>query len=870
MVLTTCGETNYEANPPNVLFLAVDDLNNLIGRLEGVNYGVKTPNLDRLAAKGVLFSNAHCQAPLCGPSRASIMTGLRPSTTGIYGMIPDDKIRSGDNQATKDIILLPEYFRDHGYHTMGIGKLFHKHAPAGAFHESGGRVKGFGPLPPERFVWDGFGTSDRKKYGRTSTDWGAFPEVDSLMPDHQSVNWAIERLNRTYEQPFFLGVGFLRVHVPLYVPQKWFDLYPLDSIKTMPYRADDLKDVPPVALQINDLPMMPTTDWAIENGEWPKILQAYLACVSFVDYEIGRLLDELEASQHADNTVIVLWSDHGYRLGEKGTFAKHALWESATKAPLLFIAPDLPKGLVIDQPAEMLSIYPTLTELCGLPAYDRNEGRSLVSLMRGDEGKDEQLAITTFGMNNHTVRSERFRYIQYEDGGEELYDHTEDPHEFTNQADNPRYQKEKASLKKQLPGENAQWAPHSSYSFQPYFVEQKARTSPANTETKGERSVERFTNRDLETMTALRAKIRSGYAPYQKAYQKMLLEANTLLKRPLLSVMRKKITPPSGNKHDYLSLAPYWWPDPEKADGLPWIRKDGEVNPATKDANTDNKAKSQTFKVIEDLALAAWISGNKQYGQRAVEHINTWFLDPATKMNPNFNYAQGIPGRNDGRCFGIIEFIAIQDVIDALEMLDHVGMLPEATKTGMHEWLAAMLHWFQTSELGIEEGLRHNNHATWYDVQVVCMLRYLGRPDAARKVLETAKTKIIAAQLEPDGSQPHELERTKSISYSTMNLNGMTQLAWHGRQLGVDLWGYKTDDGRSIPAAYAFLKPFAFDKKPWPYPQLGEQKHYWDKARALFYQTGARLEVPEFCALRQDGSTTATDLSQLFFQCSAK
>jgi len=479
LILSACKEQKIidkleEKGPPNVLFIAVDDLNNMLGVLDDYSH-TKTPNIDRLASKGVMFSDAHCQAPLCGPSRASLMTGLRPSTTGIYGMIDDNKIRS-ENPATKDIVMLPEYFKQNGYHTMGIGKLFHSHAPDGVFDESGGRVKGFGPLPKERFVWDGFGTSDRENYGRTSTDWGAFPEADSLMPDHQSVDWVKTRLDRKYDKPFFMGIGFLRVHVPLYVPQKWFDMHPLDSIKTIPYRADDLNDVPPVALQINDLPMMPSTDWAIESGEWPKIIQAYLACISFVDNEIGRLLAALENSEHANNTVIVLWSDHGYRLGEKGTFAKHALWNTATKAPLLFAAPNLPKGKIIDEPAEMLSIYPTLLELCGLPAYERNEGKSLVPTMLGKD-KEPSVAITTFGMNNHTVKSQQFRYIQYEDGGEEFYDHNDDPNEFKNQAKNTEYKDEINALKGYLPKTNVTWDPNSSYTFQPYFVEHKARTS---------------------------------------------------------------------------------------------------------------------------------------------------------------------------------------------------------------------------------------------------------------------------------------------------------------------------------------------------------------------------------------------------------
>lgn len=465
-------EAENKKKVPNVLFIAVDDLNTMLGSLDGP---AKTPNMDKLSAMGVSFTNAHCQAPLCGPSRASLMTGLRPSTTGIYGMVPDDKIRS-ENPETNDIIMLPEYFKQNGYHTMGIGKLFHIHAPEGMFDESGGRVKGFGPYPDERFVWDGFGTSDRKIYGRTSTDWGAFPEFDSLMPDHDSVNWALERLNKEQDKPFFMGVGFLRVHVPLYVPQKWFDLYPLDSIKTMPYLKNDLDDVPDVAKMINDLPMMPSTEWAIETGEWPKIIQAYLACISYVDHEIGRLLTALENSAHADNTIIVLWSDHGYRLGEKSTFAKHALWDVATKVPLIFSAPQLPKGKKIDQPVELLSIYPTLLELTGLPSYERNEGKSLVPIMLGTSTAP-YVAITTFGMNNHSVKSERYRYIQYEDGGQELYDHQVDPNEFVNLASTNEYLDEINRLKKYLPTTNAIWDTNSSYTFQPYFVKQKERTN---------------------------------------------------------------------------------------------------------------------------------------------------------------------------------------------------------------------------------------------------------------------------------------------------------------------------------------------------------------------------------------------------------
>ncbi len=474
----SCGQDKKEEviQRPNILFIAIDDLNDWLGCMDG-HPNAFTPNIDKLAANGVLFTNAHCQAPLCGPSRASIMTGLRPSSTGIYGMIDDNDIK----QVLPDITLLPEYFKNSGYYTMGIGKLFHQHAPDGVFDESGGRKGGFGPKPKERFVWDGYGTSDREIYGRTSTDWGAYPEVDSLMIDHKSADWVIERLNRTYDQPFLMAVGFIRPHVPLYAPQKWFDMHPLERMEMTPYKSDDLDDVPQVALKINDLPMMPSTDWAIDSGNWDDIIQAYLACVSFVDRQVGRVLGELEKSEYADNTIIVLWSDHGYRLGEKGTFAKHALWEEATNAPLMFAAPNLPKGKVIDQPVEMLSIYPTLVELTGLDPYKQNEGNSLVSLMNSNEATTDNLtAVTTYGLNNHSVRTDTYRYTRYEDGTEELYDHQTDPNEWSNAADNKEMNSIKQNLREYLPKTNVKWAEPSEYTFQPYFVEQKSRTSRDN------------------------------------------------------------------------------------------------------------------------------------------------------------------------------------------------------------------------------------------------------------------------------------------------------------------------------------------------------------------------------------------------------
>jgi iduronate 2-sulfatase len=459
--LFSTGTANTK-DRPNVLMICVDDLNDWIGCMGG-HPSARTPHMDKLASQGILFSNAHCQVPLCGPSRASLLSGLRPSSTGIYGQIKDEDIREA-NACTKQVLFLPEYFKNNGYHTMGIGKIFHEHAPAGVFEESGGREKGFGPFPPngQKFHWNKKGTQ---------TDWGVFPDSDEEMPDYRSAQWTIERLKRKYSQPFFLTVGFIRPHVPWYVPQKWFDKNPCGSIVTPPFKSDDRNDLPAIALQIDELPMMPTTEWAIHNNEWTNMVQAYLACVSFTDHYIGEILNALEKSEYKNNTIVILWSDNGYRLGEKGTFAKHCLWSEATRVPLIISVPGMKKNQVCDQLVELLDIYPTLTDLCGLPVNKANEGKSLKSVM-GNDGS-ENYAISTYGRNNHAVISENYRYIRYEDGSEELYDLKNDPNEWNNIAHDEKSTKIKEQHRKYLPVSNALWSRKSSYDVNPFFINQR-------------------------------------------------------------------------------------------------------------------------------------------------------------------------------------------------------------------------------------------------------------------------------------------------------------------------------------------------------------------------------------------------------------
>lgn len=453
---------------PNVLMICIDDLNDWLGCMNG-HPNTKTPNIDRLAAQGTLFTNAHCQAPVSGPSRASIMTGLLPSTTGIYGMVEDNKIKES-SAPTEACTFLPEYFRQQGYYTMGVGKIFHEHAPDGVLDKSGGRIRGFGPNAPQRFAWSG---NRGEGYSSTSTDWGAFPEEDSLMPDYQSAQWVVARLKEDHEKPFFLAVGFIRPHVPWYVPQKWFDLHPVDSLETPPYLPCDMDDIPEIGKQLADVPMMPTTEWAIEHNEWKKIVQAYLACISFVDHYVGEVLKALEESPYADNTIVVLWSDHGYHLGEKNRFAKHSLWEEATRAPLIITAPGKRDGQVCSKPVGMIDIYPTLLELCGLPSNNQNEGTSLNPLLDDPEVEWRHAAITTYARNNHAVRDEHFRYIRYENGEEEFYDHRNDREEWYNLVGRKEYDEIIQRMRQFLPKVNAPWAETSRYDFNKYLKDQK-------------------------------------------------------------------------------------------------------------------------------------------------------------------------------------------------------------------------------------------------------------------------------------------------------------------------------------------------------------------------------------------------------------
>ena len=406
----------------NVLLISVDDLNDWVGCLGG-HPQAKTPNIDALSKRGTLFANAHCQSPVCNPSRASLLTGRYPHSTGIYFLSPGYQ----EAPVLKGVKTLPERFADDGYEVMGVGKIFHNRgnqvfAKVGSY---GGSMGGFGPRPK---------TKISQPHGHPLWDWGAFPERDDQMPDYSVANWAIERLAREYDKPFFLAVGFWRPHVPMFAPQKWFDMHPRDQIKLPAVQENDNDDISSYAWDLTNVNhVSPTHKWVKEAGEWDHAVQSYLASTSFVDHQLGRVLNALEKSQHRDSTVIVLFADHGFHLGEKDRWAKRTLWEDGTRVPLIVVDPARKGGQVSTKPAELIDIFPTLLALNGLQPDPAQEGQSLIPLLDDPQASSwHHPAITSFGPGNYSVRTERFRYIHYNDGSEELYDHSVDPHEWHN------------------------------------------------------------------------------------------------------------------------------------------------------------------------------------------------------------------------------------------------------------------------------------------------------------------------------------------------------------------------------------------------------------------------------------------------------
>jgi len=457
---------------PNILFVSIDDLNDWIEPLGG-HPQARTPNLLRLAAQGVNFTHAYTASPACNPSRMALLSGRHTYRTGMYSNYQNWKA------VMPDAMTLPKYFGMHGYWTGGAGKIFHNNQPDPDSWEEYWPSK-------EKPMPDYFYPSPGKTVNMPvfenmymDFDWAPLDLPDEETADYKSVNWAIDQLNVQRDRPFFLAVGIYRPHVPWYVPQKYFDMFPIDEVQLPTVSESDNDDLPPRALNIAARAGN-YHKHITEAGKWKEAVQGYLASVAYADAMLGNLLDGLEKSPYADNTIVILWSDHGWQLGEKHHWRKFALWENVAHVVMMMKVPEgvsaaLPEGTKagtrVDRITSLIDIFPTLVDLAGLDQKKDLDGHNLVPLLRDETLPWDYPAITTYDFDEFSIRTENFRYIRYIDGGEELYDHRNDPEEWLNLADNDDYEAVKGQMRELIPadavplGPTIELAPHHTPPF---------------------------------------------------------------------------------------------------------------------------------------------------------------------------------------------------------------------------------------------------------------------------------------------------------------------------------------------------------------------------------------------------------------------
>jgi len=453
VTLLTGRTSEAESQPagrPNVLFISVDDLNNDLGC-----YGhaaVKSPNIDRLAESGTRFDRAYCQFPLCSPSRSSLMTGLRPDTTTVY-----DLQRHFRSQLP-DVVTLPQLFMKNGYYAARVGKIYHYGNP-GQIGTSGlDDPQSWNDVVNPRGIdkdEEGVLTNHTPKRGLgSSLSLYASPAGDEEHTDGKVASETIRLLEKNRNRPFFIAAGFYRPHCPFIAPKKYFDMYPLEKIAAPRFSPEDNKGIPDAALWIRE------PHFGVGEQAQREAIQAYYASISFLDANVGRLLDALDRLDLRRNTIVVFWSDHGYLLGQHGQWMKQTLFEGSARNPVIISAPGMPRSKATSRTVELLDIYPTLAELCRLEGTPGNlHGRSLVPLLKNHRAAWDKPAITQTHRGNgqnlirgYSLRTERYRYTEWNEGrnGAELYDELKDPGEMRNLADDPAFSRIRADLRARL------------------------------------------------------------------------------------------------------------------------------------------------------------------------------------------------------------------------------------------------------------------------------------------------------------------------------------------------------------------------------------------------------------------------------------
>ncbi len=810
---------------PNILFIAVDDL-----RPEINCYGahhMQTPNIDRLAREGLLFERAYCQQAICMASRASIMSGIRPEYKKLYNC-------SSLLDLAPDVLTLNEHFANQGYSTYSIGKIYHHGEDRSdqfpdSWDDPTERWTGRGYVSPEAIAEMMANThfDQAKKEKGPAYEMADVPDKQYI--DGYNAELAVQKLKdyKKSDQPFFLALGFHKPHLPWCAPKKYWDMYPAEGIE-LSAASEFPEGMTPYTLtnwgELRGYFGIPQGKDQIPDELALQLRRAYYATVSYMDAQLGKVLDALDQYGHKENTVVILWGDHGWKLGDHHAWSKHTNFESDTRVPMIISVPGMgTAGRRTLSFAEFVDVYPTLCDLAGIPKPSHLQGESLVPVLDDPEQEIKEYACSIFPRNREddletvtgfSIRTDQYRYVEWihlvsgKTMGRELYDHKADPLENRNVADQAEYIEPVSRLSALL---------HEQYDAAIPGVHMWTGT----------------TLYDPASLLFARSQYMEGIAPYTVAVDSLKATADRLMDNEPWSVMQKKMMPPSGNKHDYYSLGIYWWPNPDTENGLPYIRKDGIRNPEYGDY--DGPAIHQVADATFTLSLAWYYSQDERYARKAVEFLDTWFLDPATRMNPHLEFGQAIPGITEGRGIGIIETGTLVPVVSGIELLESSSALSKDAYNGLKAWFTTYTQWLVGSQKGWDERMWHNNHGSSYDSQVATFALFSGEDSIAAMILDSVKVKRIARQIEPDGSQPWELERTKAMSYSIKNLRHLIENAILAEGIGTDLWNYEPEPGRSILQAIKYLVPFFTEGKAFPYQQIGGIDHYADDLAELIW-----------------------------------
>ena len=451
-VLISCALA--EKQRPDIVFIIVDDLNDWVGCLGG-HPDAKSPNIDALAASGMLFSQAYCNSPQCRPSRTSFNYGVYPFKTGTYFNA------KSPNETKITTPTMQQFFLENGYRVASGGKVFHGN-PGKVGDALFPRPRD--PKPPKGK--DNFGAM------KPPNDGYALDATDEEMGDYKVASWANQQWNTVTDKPLFMSVGFYRPHRPLQVPQPWFDQFPLDSIRrpSEPDGVNDLDDMPEFARRLARTHAhkrlhdgLSDHEYIVAGDQWDATIRAYQASIAFVDRQIGRLVDSLKENPRGRETIVMLVSDHGWHLGEKKHWCKGAIWEQTTHIPFIVRGPGIEAKSTCTQPVSLIDVYPSLVDLAGLEIPKWLDGKSVKPQLT-EPSAPRGAAISSYGEGNTSIRTQRWRYIRYEDGSEELYDHRVDPDEWINLANKPEHEQTKKKLAQMIPADQ-----HSGLKVQTWF-----------------------------------------------------------------------------------------------------------------------------------------------------------------------------------------------------------------------------------------------------------------------------------------------------------------------------------------------------------------------------------------------------------------